>query len=73
MAMRIYSLGVFHKAWVGVNEKRTEAAAVTGIPFQHQQQSRRGRPYFERITHLSFSSDTRSGSILFLGRMAQPA
>jgi hypothetical protein len=63
--------GVFHKAWVQVNEAGTEAAAATVFST--------GRvgpppPIVFRADHpfIFFIRDTQSGSILFMGRLANP-
>jgi serpin B len=71
----LYISGVFHKAFVDVNEQGTEAAAATAVaiglksapitrPFTPT--FRADRPFIYLIR------DSRSGSILFLGRMLQP-
>ena len=67
---------VFHKAWVDVNEKGTEAAAATvGVvaagaapmwPPAPPPVFRADHPFIFCIR------DTRSGSLLFLGRLADP-
>ena len=63
---------VFHKAWVQVNEAGTEAAAATvvivpaTIAPPPPAVFRADHPFF------FFIRDTQSGSILFLGRLANP-
>ncbi|EYF04151.1 serpin family protein [Chondromyces apiculatus] len=66
---------VFHKAFVKVDEKGTEAAAATGVVM-----STRGMPRPEesvefRADHpfLYFVRDLRSGMILFMGRVTDPS
>jgi serpin B len=64
---------VIHKAFVEVEEKGTEAAAATGVAFKAAAVIatppivfRADHPFFFLIR------DTRTGSILFLGRLAKP-
>ena len=67
-----------HKAYIDVNEQGTEAAAATSTVFQALAM-RRGMPepppIVFRADHpfLFLIRDTRSGSILFMGRVANPA
>lgn len=63
---------VVHKAFVEVNEEGTEAAAATGVAISKSAAPehpvfRADRPFLFLIR------DNRSGSILFLGRVANPA
>ena len=64
--------GVFHKAFVDVNESGTEAAAATGIAFGLTSMPTRDivvradRPFLFLIQH------KQTGTILFLGRVANP-
>jgi serpin B len=63
---------VFHKAWGEVNEQGTEAAAATVVVLK----SASVPPTFLfRADHpfLFFIRDTQSGSLLFLGRLADPS
>jgi len=66
---------VFHKAWGEVNEEGTEAAAATGVAMALTavRKPPPPPPVF-RADHpfVFFIRDTRSGSILFLGRLAEP-
>jgi serpin B len=73
----LYISAVFHKAWVDVNEEGTEAAAATvvtaalrGVPSRPP-----APPPVFRADHplIFYIRDTRSGSLLFLGRLADPA
>ena len=61
---------VAHKAWVEVNEEGTEAAAATVVAMTRGGPSRptfqADHPFIFLIRH------NRSGSILFLGRLADP-
>lgn len=63
---------VFHKAYVEVNEKGTEAAAATGAPMTLS--FRRGAVVF-RADHPFFFviRENGTGSLLFAGRLANPA
>jgi serpin B len=62
---------VIHKAYVDVNEKGTEAAAATGVVMERA--AVRKRPVFVADRPFVFLiRDTRSGSILFLGRVQNP-
>ena len=72
---RLHILDVFHKAWGEVNEEGTEAAAATGVVMVPQVLRlpaptpvfRADHPFVFLIRH------TGSGSVLFLGRLANPA
>jgi serpin B len=72
---QLYISGVFHKAWVEVNEQGTEAAAATATTMRALSIARplTPPPVF-RADHpfIFLIRDMRSGSILFLGRLAQP-
>jgi len=73
---QLYITGVFHKAFVEVNEKGTEAAAATGVSMASPTSIPRDvlftpefkadRPFIYLIREKS------TGSVLFLGRMTQP-
>jgi serpin B len=74
--MLLYISGVFHKAWVEVNEEGTEAAAATAVVMSKRSVMRPvAPPPVFRADHpfLFFIRDTKSGSILFLGRLSQPS
>ena len=74
---QLYITGVFHKAFVEVNEKGTEAAAATAVgmaspvslppdvPFTPEFKA--DRPFVFLIR------DNQSGTVLFVGRMMNPA
>ncbi len=75
-ARDLYISGVFHKAWGEVNEEGTEAAAATGVAVTALAAGRpTAPPPVFRADHpfLFFIRDTRSGSILFLGRLSNPS
>ncbi len=63
---------VIHKAFVDVNEEGTEAAAATAVMMLGTGMPR--RPVVFRADHpfLFLIRDTRSGAILFLGRVVNP-
>jgi serpin B len=67
---------VIHKAFIDVNEEGTEAAAATAVIVARASAVRveSPTPVF-RADHpfVFLIRDTRSGSILFLGRLADPA
>ncbi len=59
---------VIHKAFVDVNEEGTEAAAATAVVTDDKAPPR----FFADHPFLFLIRDTRNGSILFLGRVADP-
>jgi len=63
---------VFHKAFIEVNEEGTEAAAATGVGIAA---SIHIEPPVFRADHpfIFIIKDNRSGSILFMGRVMNPA
>ena len=67
----LYISDIFHKAFVEVNEKGTEAAAGT---FLGVTKSIHAEPIVFRADHpfLFLIRDNRSGSILFIGRVTNP-
>lgn len=69
----LFLSAVIHEAWVDVNEKGTEAAAATAVVARAAAAPLR-EPIVFRADHpfLFLIRDTRSGSILFLGRMNNP-
>ncbi|HEY9246421.1 MAG TPA: serpin family protein [Candidatus Methanoperedens sp.] len=68
----LYISDVFHKAFINVNETGTEAAAATGVVIGIT--SVEDLPEF-RADHpfLFFIIDKHTGSILFMGRLGDPA
>jgi serpin B len=68
----LFISGVFHKAWGEVNEEGTEAAAATAVVMTKTALAL--PPPVFRADHpfIFFIRDTGSGSLLFLGRLADP-
>jgi serpin B len=69
---RLFIQAVVHKAFVDVNEEGTEAAAATAVAVGAD--SEPPPPPVFRADHpfVFLISDNRSGSVLFLGRLANP-
>jgi serpin B len=69
----LFLSAVVHKAFVDVNEEGTEAAAATGIGVVATA-ARVDQPIVFRADHpfLLLIRDTRSGGVLFMGRLTQP-
>jgi len=71
----LYISGIFHKAWGEVNEEGTEAAAATAVTVTASaiMKPPPPPPVF-RADHpfVFFIRDVRSGTLLFLGRLANP-
>lgn len=73
-AAQLYLDAVFHKAFVRVNEKGTEAAAATAV-IARERGGATPPPLPEfRADHpfLFFIIDRASGLVLFMGRVAEP-
>jgi len=70
----LYITAIFHKAFVKVDEEGTEAAASTGIVFGRVSAPPPPRYVDFRADHpfLFAIRDRKSGTILFLGRVADP-
>ncbi len=66
--------GVFHKAFVDVSEQGTEAAAATGITMRPMAARRPEQAVVFRADHpfIFLIRDTRTGIILFVGRLMEP-
>lgn len=73
-ANRLVIGAVFHKAFVKVNEKGTEAAAATAVVMPRGAKLNTAPANEFRADHpfLFFLRDTRSGMILFMGRVSEP-
>jgi serpin B len=74
-ARNLFISAVFHKAWGEVNEEGTEAAAATVVVTNGSAPKRPPPPPVFRADHpfIFFIRDTRSRSLLFLGRLADPS
>ena len=72
-ADRLYIGAVFHKAFVKVDEKGTEAAAATAVAMPRGGGAPRPVPEF-KADHpfLFFIIDKPTGLVLFMGRVAEP-
>lgn len=72
---QLFISSVVHKAFVDVNEEGTEAAAATGVLMQTTAMRQPVQPVVFRADHpfLFVIRDNRSGAVLFLGRVANPA
>jgi len=71
----LFISGVFHKAWGEVNEEGTEAAAATAVVITKSAVVRQPPPPpVFRADHpfIFLIRDTRSGSLLFMGRLMDP-
>jgi serpin B len=72
---QLFISGVFHKAWGEVNEEGTEAAAATAVAIRANAivKAPPPPPVF-RADHpfIFLIRDTRSGSLLFMGRLMDP-
>ena len=71
----LYISAVIHKAFVDVNEEGTEAAAATGVMVGAMAVRRPEPTPVFRADHpfLFLIRDTTTGSILFMGRLTEPA
>lgn len=75
-ADRLYISKVFHKAFVKLDEKGTEAAAATAVVMARAGSAAPSKPPAEfRADHpfLFVLRDVRSGMILFMGRVNDPS
>jgi len=73
-ADRLFISQVFHKAFVKVDEKGTEAAAATAVVMERAAAAL-ARPAEFKADHpfLFFIRDNASGMVLFMGRVADPS
>ncbi|MBN1268322.1 MAG: serpin family protein [Kiritimatiellae bacterium] len=71
----LFISAVVHKVFIEVNEEGTEAAAATGVGFAMTAAPSRERPVEFVADHpfLVLLRDSRSGAILFIGRVADPS
>jgi serine protease inhibitor len=78
-AARLFVAAVMHKAWIEVSERGTEAAAATAVlmaPGRAVSEPPKMKPFIPAFRadrpFVFLIRDTRSGAILFLGRMTSP-
>ena len=74
-ADRLYISQVFHKAFVAVDERGTEAAAATAVVMARAGSAMPAEPpapFTADHPFLFFIRDLRSGAILFMGRLTDP-
>ena len=69
---RLYISAVLHKAFVEVNEEGTEAAAATAVVVRTRSARPMGPRFRADHPFLFLIRDKATGSILFLGRYAEP-
>jgi serpin B len=71
---KLHVSAVVHKAFVDVNEEGTEAAAATGVMVATRAAMVKQEPTVFRADHpfLFLIRDTRSGCVLFMGRVVNP-
>ena len=71
---RLYISAVFHKAFLKVNEQGTEAAAASAVVMARAGSAPSAAPPEFKADHpfLYFLQDTRTGMILFAGRVVDP-
>ena len=67
----LYVDKALHKAYVAVDEKGTEAAAVTAVMITAEEQPRPPAFVADR-PFLFIIHDSETGAILFMGRLADP-
>ena len=73
---RLFISKVFHKAFVKLDEKGTEAAAATAVVMARAGGAAPSQPPAEfKADHpfLFFLRDVKSGAILFMGRVSDPS
>jgi serine protease inhibitor len=69
----LYITGVFHKAFVDVNEEGTEAAAATGVVVgERSAPAQKARRFHADHPFVFLIRDVSSGSVLFMGRVSNP-
>ena len=71
----LYISGVFHKAFIAVDEVGTEAAAATAVVLAEESAAFADKPVEFRADHpfVYLIRDNRTGAILFMGRVTNPA
>ncbi|MBF0569788.1 MAG: serpin family protein [Candidatus Omnitrophica bacterium] len=72
----LYIGAVYHKAWIKVNEEGTEAAAATAVTMEDKAVFLEEAPpkvFYADRPFIFMIQDRRSGQILFMGRVTDPA
>jgi serpin B len=64
--------GIFHKAFVDVNEEGTEAAAATAVVAGSRSASVKPRNFIADHAFIFLIRDQKSKSILFIGKLVKP-
>lgn len=66
--------GIYHKAFVDVNEEGTEAAAATAVSagIRSMQPEQQPRDFIADHPFIFLIQDIKSQSILFIGKFANP-
>jgi serpin B len=68
----LYISAVIHKAFVDVNEEGTEAAAATAVVVERKSAAPVQTIFYADHPFLFLIRDSRTGAILFMGRLASP-
>jgi serpin B len=68
----LFISAVIHKAFVDVNEEGTEAAATTAVVVEKKSAAVRRTVFYADHPFLFMIRDTRTGAILFMGRLVNP-
>jgi serpin B len=71
-AGHLYISEVIHRTWVQVDEEGTEAAAATAVVLKLGAAMRKPVEFKADRPFLFAIRDTKSGALLFLGRVADP-
>lgn len=71
----LYISGVFHKAFIAVDEEGTEAAAATAVVVLAESAAIAEEPIDFRCDHpfIYLIRDNRTGAVLFMGRVTDPS
>jgi serpin B len=64
--------GIYHKAFVDVNEEGTEAAAATGVGLALRSAQPKPRDFIADHPFIFMIQDVKSKSILFIGKLVNP-
>ena len=64
---------VFHKTYVKVDEKGTEAAAATGVVIGVRSMPPAPKPFTVDRPFVFYIEDAKTGRVLFVGRVSDPS